>query len=140
LENVKMVDISLKKIVKREALASGEVIMKPETIKLIKENKLRKGDCLTLAKIGGIGAVKKTNQLLPLCHPLTIDWIDIKVEVKEDRIKVLTKVKAEGKTGVEMEALTGTAIACLTIYDMCKGLDKTIIISELKLEEKSKDG
>ncbi|MBL7171102.1 MAG: cyclic pyranopterin monophosphate synthase MoaC, partial [Candidatus Omnitrophica bacterium] len=104
-----------------------------------KDKKVPKGDVLTTAKIAGIMAAKKTGELIPLCHPLGVDWIDISFKIEKDRIKIFAEVKLEAKTGVEMEALMAVAIAALTIYDMCKALDKQMVISEIKLVKKIKE-
>ncbi|ENN95996.1 molybdenum cofactor biosynthesis protein MoaC [Methanocaldococcus villosus KIN24-T80] len=123
-KGVKMVDISEKSEVIRVAEAEGYIKLKRETIELIKENKLEKGNVLTTAQIAGIMAVKKTHELIPLCHPLPITSVNIDFEVFEDKIKCICKVKAKYKTGVEMEALAGVSVALLTIWDMVKSVEK----------------
>jgi len=136
---IKMVDVTKKEVVRRRAVARGEVLMNIETLKLIKDKKIPKGDVLTTAKIAGIMAAKKVGELIPLCHPLDIDWIDMGFKLEKDKIKITADVRIEAKTGVEMEALTAVAIASLTIYDMCKAVDKQMVISKIKLEKKIKD-
>ncbi len=133
-----MVDIGGKKIQFRSARAEGFIHLQPETIELIKENKLKKGDVLTVAEIAGIQAGKKTSELIPLCHPLQITKLDVKAGLKENGVQVSSYAKCVGQTGIEMEALTAVSAALLTIYDMCKAADKRMIISEIKLIEKIK--
>lgn len=134
----KMVDVSGKPDVKRIAVARGEIALAPETIRLIKENQLKKGDVLAVAKIAGIQAAKKTSELIPLCHPLFLTNIDVSFEIRKDRIEIESIVECVGKTGVEMEALTAVSVAALTIYDMCKAVDKKMKIGEIYLWQKSK--
>lgn len=134
---MKMVDISAKEVTAREAVAEGVVSMKPQVINLIKKNKIPKGDVLEAARCAGILAAKKTPGIIPLCHPIAIESMGIGFVLKNRRIIITTVVKGEAKTGFEMEALTATSIAALTIYDMCKPLDKDIVISEIKLIRKS---
>ena len=134
----KMVDVSGKKITLREASAQAEIYIKKVTLKKILENKIAKGDTLTIAKTAGIMAAKNTPSLIPLCHPLIITDVNINFEINDNNcIKIKSKIKAEGKTGVEMEALTAAMIAALTIYDMCKAEDKNISISNIYLLKKS---
>lgn len=136
---IRMVDVTKKKINRRTAIAQGEVLMNAGTIRLIKDKKVPKGDVLTTAKVAGIMAAKKTGELIPLCHPLGVDWIDVNFKIEKDKIKISAKVKIKARTGVEMEALTAVAVACLTIYDMCKAVDKEMVISEIKLVKKIKE-
>jgi cyclic pyranopterin phosphate synthase len=133
-----MVDVSTKKIVHREAIASGAILLQKETIELIKNNLVKKGDVLSVARIAAISGAKKTFDLIPLCHNIPIDKIDVSFDIKEDRILIRSKASCEAKTGIEMEALTAVSIAALTVYDMCKAADKTMIITDIKLEEKRK--
>ncbi|HEA47157.1 MAG TPA: cyclic pyranopterin monophosphate synthase MoaC [bacterium] len=134
----KMVDVSGKKVTKREAITSADVIMKPETLKMIKEGKMAKGDVLSVAKVAGIMAAKRTSGLIPMCHPLEISNIDITFDLKgKNRIKIISKVKCLGRTGVEMEALIAASISALTIYDMCKAVDRGMVISDVKLLKKT---
>lgn len=134
-----MVDISEKPVVRRIAVASGKIVLKPETIQLIRENLIKKGDVLATAKIAGILAAKKTPELIPLCHGLNIEHADITFEIDANSIIITGIVKACDKTGVEMEALTAVSVAALTIYDMCKAVDKEMKIEEIYLLEKRKE-
>ena len=135
---VKMVDVSKKDITERKAIAVGEIKMKPSTLEMIKNGEMKKGAVLETARISGIMGVKKTPDIIPMCHPLLISGIDLEFEFKdEDKIMIKAVVKNSGKTGVEMEALTGVSVAALTIYDMCKAVDKSMIITDIKLEYKS---
>ena len=137
--NAHMVDVSDKAATDRTAIATGRVLMKPETLALILEGRAKKGDVLGVARIAGIMAAKRTSDLVPLCHPLAITkvTVDLEPNEKENAIDVKALVKVSGQTGVEMEALTAASIACLTIYDMVKAVDRSIIITDLKLVEKS---
>jgi len=119
-----MIDITSKDVTVRTAVAEGQIKLKKETIKLIKNNKITKGNVLTTAQISGIQAVKRTPYMIPLCHQLPINKIDIEFEIKDDSIIVICTVKTESKTGVEMEALTGVSVALLTIWDMVKSNEK----------------
>ena len=136
--NAKMIDISEKNITDRIAIASGFIELNTETIHLVKIGNLKKGDVLTVAKIAGIQASKKTSSLIPLCHNLNLNKIDIEFNIDKHENKIYCKstVNCSGKTGVEMEALTAVSIALLTIYDMCKASDKNMLISEIRLLEK----
>jgi len=136
--NAKMVDISLKSDTKRIAVAKGEVKMKQATLELIKEGSLKKGDVLTVAKIAGISAAKKTSDLIPLCHPLALTNVDLIFHLDEKLPGVIIQASAEtiGKTGVEMEALVAVSVAALTIYDMAKAAEKTMSIQNIHLVEK----
>ena len=136
----KMVDVSGKPVTKREAVASGSVSMKPSTLKLIMDQKVPKGDVLTLARIAGIMAAKKAGELIPLCHPLNITSVDIDftLDKEKSRIDIETRVKTSGQTGVEMEALTAVNVALLTVYDMCKAVDKNMEMGKIKLISKTK--
>jgi len=119
-----MIDISEKPTVKRKAISKGEIKLKKETIKAIKEKKVKKGDVFTVARVAGLNAVKNTSMLIPMCHPVPVSAVDIDFDVRENSIICVCEVKAEYKTGVEMEALTGTTVALLTIWDMVKYLEK----------------
>jgi len=119
-----MIDISDKKIIMRRAKAKGEIKLKKETIKAIKEKKVKKGDVFTVARVAGLNAVKNTSMLIPMCHPVPVSAVDIDFDVRENSIICVCEVKAEYKTGVEMEALTGVTVALLTIWDMVKYLEK----------------
>ena len=134
--NAKMVDVTDKMSSVRIAKAEGKISMLPETISAIHDDKLPKGNVLTTAKIAGIQATKKTWELIPLCHQLNLSWIDLEFDIQEDGIGICSTVKTREATGVEMEALTAVSIAALTIYDMCKAVDKSMTISEINLLEK----
>jgi cyclic pyranopterin monophosphate synthase len=137
--NAHMVDVSEKSVTSRSATARALVEMLPETLTLILEGKAKKGDVIATARIAGIMAAKKTHELIPLCHPLLITKItvDFAPDVAASTIEVSATVKVEGKTGVEMEALTACSVACLTLYDMCKAVDRGMKITDLRLVEKS---
>ena len=135
--NPHMVDISEKKPTTRTAKAYGKVIISKEVYEAIKNNTIVKGPVLETAKIAGILGAKKTHLIIPLTHPLLIEYIDIEFNIIPYEIEIISHVKMEGKTGAEMAALTAVSTAALTIYDMCKALDKKIIISEIKLLEKT---
>jgi cyclic pyranopterin phosphate synthase len=133
-----MVDVSGKIQVKREATASGFIKLHPETVNKISDNQIKKGDVLTVAKIAGIQAAKNTSSLIPLCHPLQISKVDVETKIKENGVEVTCYTKCIGQTGIEMEALTGVNVALLTIYDMCKAIDKNMSFENIKLLEKKK--
>ena len=134
----RMVDVGKKSDTEREAVAKSKVIMKPATLQLIKAGGLEKGDVLSVAKIAGIMAAKQTPHLIPLCHPLLINNIAIEFDLaRDDSIEITAKVKSTGKTGVEMEALVAASVSALTIYDMCKSVDRAMTIAEIYLESKS---
>ena len=133
-----MVDVSLKNTIKRTAIAYGKIILNSNTIQLLKDNMLKKGDALSVAKIAGIMAAKKTDELIPLCHGLNLEHVDLEFEVVEDGVEIKSFVTTSGKTGVEMEALTSVSLAALTIYDMCKAVDKEMKIENIYLVEKKK--
>ena len=133
-----MVDIGDKIHQLRVAKATGKIILAKETVQLIKENQIKKGDVLTIANIAGIQAAKSTSSLIPLCHPLQITKADVKTELVNDGVIANSDVRCVGQTGVEMEALTSVSIALLTIYDMCKAVDKSMRIEGITLVEKTK--
>jgi cyclic pyranopterin monophosphate synthase len=133
-----MVDVGDKANQIRIAKASGHIILTPETIRLIKDNLLKKGDVLTVAQIAGISAAKKTSEIIPLCHNIVLDSVKVDAVVDKTGVKVVSEVKCSGKTGVEMEALTAVSAALLTVYDMCKAVDKNMIINNISLTEKIK--
>lgn len=137
--HVQMVDVTGKAKTIRKAKARGQVKMKSGTLQLLSEGRLAKGNVLTTAKIAGIMAAKKTGELIPLCHPLGLTGIDIEftVDLANAQVVIESLVQTVGQTGVEMEALTAVSVAALTIYDMCKAVDKEIIISDILLLEKS---
>ena len=132
-----MVEVGNKKDTKRVAKAYGRIKMKRETIQLIKDGLIKKGDVLSVAQIGGIMGSKRTSELIPMCHNIFITGSNIRFNILEDAIEIESEVKTIGKTGVEMEALTAVSIAALTIYDMCKAVDKGMIIEDIKLLRKS---
>ncbi len=133
-----MVDVSGKSIQFRTAKAEGFIKLKEETINLIKENKMKKGDVLTVAEVAGIQGAKRTSGLIPLCHPLPITKIDVKAEIIESGVRIESFAKCTGQTGIEMEALTAVSVGLLTIYDMCKGVDKEMVMYGISLMEKTK--
>ena len=134
-----MVDISNKPDTARIAIAKGEVVMRPETLELIKSGSMGKGDVLSVAQIAGVMAAKRTSDLIPLCHPLPLNQISVEFEFDEalPGVEIVASAKTLGKTGVEMEALTAVAVSALTIYDMAKAVEKTLIIQNIRLVEKS---
>lgn len=134
-----MVDVGSKPEQTRVAKASGFIQLQPETLKLIHENQIKKGDVLTVAEIAGIQAAKKTPSLIPLCHNLLLTKVEVKSTVKDTGVYIESTVKCTGQTGVEMEALTAVSMALLTIYDMCKAVDKQMVISDIKLDFKEKN-
>lgn len=133
-----MVDVGHKLDQLRVARASGFIKLSPETIKLVKRNDIKKGDVLTLAEVAGIQAAKKTSDLIPLCHPLQLTKVNVIATLEKTGVKVVSEVKCIGQTGVEMEALTAVNVALLTIYDMCKAVDKKMEIGKIRLIEKTK--
>ena len=134
----KMVDISRKGITIREAVAKGTVIMKPATLQQVKNASLKKGDVLAVARVAGIMAAKKVPDIIPLCHTIPIDSITVDFDLSaKDSIGITATARSTGKTGVEMEALTAVTVAALTIYDMCKAVEKGIVISDIYLESKT---
>ncbi|WP_160684481.1 cyclic pyranopterin monophosphate synthase MoaC [Clostridium sp. C2-6-12] len=137
--NAVMVDVSEKEITSRTAIAKGKIYVNKEIIEAVLNDKVEKGDVLGVARIAGIMACKKTLDLIPMCHPLMINkcTIDFRVNEENNYIEAICTAKIDGKTGVEMEALTGVNIALLTIYDMCKAIDKTMEISEIHLVKKT---
>lgn len=132
-----MVDVSAKPVTTREAEAKGRVAMKPETAALIQGGQAAKGDVLAAARIAGIMAAKKTGELIPLCHPLPLDAVNIDLTVTEDAVEITAIARTTGRTGVEMEALTAVSLAALTIYDMVKAVDKTMRIEAVRLTRKT---
>lgn len=133
-----MVDVGAKSDQQREARASGKIVLQPKTLELIKSNSIEKGDIFSVARIAGIQAAKNTFNLIPLCHQLQLTKVAVDFSVEEDGIRVFSLAKCTGKTGVEMEALTAVNMALLTIYDMCKAVDKQMTMGEIKLVEKLK--
>lgn len=137
--NARMVDVGLKDETRRSATAEGTISMSERAFELVREGNIKKGDVLGVARLAGIMAAKKTDQLIPLCHPLAITGIDVGFELIEEKqaIHIEATVTITGKTGVEMEALTAVSVAALTIYDMCKAVDKGMEIRDIRLLEKS---
>jgi cyclic pyranopterin phosphate synthase len=133
-----MVDVSAKRATEREAVAAGRVVMQPATLDIVRKGNAKKGDVLGTARIAGIMAAKRTHDLIPLCHPLPIAKaeVDIRPDAGLPGLEVTARVKVAGKTGVEMEALTAVAVACLTIYDMVKAVDRGMRIEGIRLIEK----
>ena len=132
-----MIDITGKEITARCAVVEGAVTLKPGVIRLIKKKSIPKGDVLEAAKIAGMNAAKKTADLLPYCHPLAVESVSLAFVVTRDRVTIRTTVKAHARTGVEMEAFAATAVACLTVYDMCKAFDRDAVIFDIKLVKKT---
>jgi cyclic pyranopterin monophosphate synthase len=137
--SVRMVDVSGKPTSKRVATAEAMITLRPETIAKIDSNQVAKGNVLATARIAGIQAVKRTGELIPLCHPLPVQHAEVEFENRQEGIRIVCRVTTAAQTGVEMEALTGASIAALTIYDMCKAIDKVMAISGLRLVSKSKE-
>ncbi len=135
-----MVDVTSKKPQHRLARACGRIRMARSTAELIAQNEMKKGDVLTVAEVAGVQAAKRTFELIPLCHPLQIGKIDVKASLEEEGVTVTSEVSCVGPTGVEMEALTAVSVALLTVYDMCKGVDKSMSMGDIVLLEKRKSG
>ena len=137
--SARMVDISTKKISKRTAIACSKIFMKKETFEMIKDGKHKKGDVLAIARVAAIMAVKKTHDLIPLCHPINVEAVEInfKLNARKFEVEALVTCKTTNKTGIEMEALTSASVAALTIYDMCKSVDKSMKIESIMLLHKS---
>jgi cyclic pyranopterin phosphate synthase len=135
----RMVDVSAKEITSRIAIASGSIHMRAETLALILEDKIEKGDVFSVARVAGIMAAKKTSELIPMCHPLNITAVEIELTPQKEpaRVDIEATVRVSGKTGVEMEAMTAVSVAGLTIYDMCKAVDREMTIGEIRLVKKS---
>ena len=134
----RMVDVGEKAVVRRTAVAGGHVLMAPETVVALRERALPKGDALNTAKIAGVMAAKRTPDLIPLCHGLNLTSVDVEFEVGTDRVEIVATAHATDRTGVEMEALAAVSVAAMTIYDMCKAVDKGMVIGGVKLLEKTK--
>ena len=133
-----MVDVTPKPETKRIAIACGHATAKPDTIRLIADRGFKKGDVLEVARLAGIMAAKRTGDLIPLCHPLTLTSVkvDLSINNAENRVEIEAEVQTLGRTGVEMEALTAVAVAGLTVYDMCKAVDREMVVSEIRLRKK----
>ncbi|HEY8562653.1 MAG TPA: cyclic pyranopterin monophosphate synthase MoaC [Pyrinomonadaceae bacterium] len=134
---IKMVDVSEKETTARRAVASAKVLLSPETIETLRANENPKGDPLEIARIAGIMAAKRTSELIPLCHQINLAKVDVQTEIAPDGVYLEAEAKTASQTGVEMEALTAVSVAALTIYDMCKAVQKDIVVTEIRLETKS---
>jgi cyclic pyranopterin phosphate synthase len=134
-----MVDVGGKPVQRRIARAEGRISLCPQGVALLRENRLRKGDALTVAQVAGITAAKRTAELIPLCHPLGLDHVSVDLAVVDDGVTVTAEARCLGRTGVEMEALTAVSMALLTIYDMCKSVDRGMQIDGVRLMEKRKE-
>ncbi len=134
----RMVDVTSKPAQRREATAAGSILCQAETLRLLREQALPKGDVLAVARIAGIQAAKRTHELIPLCHALPLDQVSIRFDVHEEEIAIAATVRTTAKTGVEMEALTAVTVAALTLYDMMKAVDKTMRINAIRVTEKIK--
>lgn len=135
--NVHMVNVGAKAETQRTAVAAGEVRLSPEVVDLLHRGDIEKGNVLAIAKTAGIMAAKRTSDLIPLCHPLLLDHVDIDFVLREDRIEIIGAVSMTGRTGAEMEALTAVSVSALTIYDMCKAIDKSMVLGEIRLLRKT---
>jgi cyclic pyranopterin monophosphate synthase len=134
----RMVDVGAKPDTERVAIAGGVVYMQPETLRLIRDGAIKKGDVLTIARIAGIMAAKRTSELIPLCHPLPLTYLDVEMSLDEEAnaVQITATARTVGKTGVEMEALTAVSVAALTVYDMAKAVDREMRLSDIRLLEK----
>lgn len=135
----RMVDVGDKAVIRRTATAAGKVTMSPETVVALREKALPKGDALNTARIAGVMAAKRTPDLIPLCHGLNLTSVDLEFTVKDEEVEILAVIRASDRTGVEMEALTAVSVAALTLYDMCKAVDKGMVIGDVRLLEKIKE-
>lgn len=135
----KMVDVSSKNIVKRTAVAIGKILLQKKTIDLLKANSIKKGDVLTVSKIAGIMGAKQTSNLIPLCHNINLEHVGLEFNITDEGVEIKSYASTSYKTGVEMEALTAVSVAALTIYDMCKAVDKEMTITKIRLLEKKKE-
>jgi cyclic pyranopterin phosphate synthase len=135
----RMVDVSAKPKVRRTARAAGRIFLSADTMRRIRENLIEKGDVLAAARIAGIAGAKRTAELIQLCHNIAVEWVDVQFELEQDSIEITGTAVCTNKTGIEMEALTAVSVAALTIYDMCKAVDKNMSIGEVRLLEKSKE-
>jgi cyclic pyranopterin monophosphate synthase len=135
----RMVNVGAKPIQRRRAVAEGKLVCQPATIRALKKNALPKGDVLTVAQIAGIQAAKRTGELIPLCHPLSLNHVEVSFKVRRAAIEIVCTAETSSQTGVEMEALTGVSVAALTLYDMCKAVDKTMRIENVRVVKKIKE-
>jgi cyclic pyranopterin monophosphate synthase len=136
--SIRMVNVGAKPLQRRRAVATGQLMCQPATIRALKRHALPKGDVLTVAQIAGIQAAKRTAELIPLCHPLALCHVEVTFRVRRDAVEVVCVAETAAQTGVEMEALTGVSVAALTLYDMCKAVDKTLRIEGVRVQEKVK--
>ncbi len=136
--SARMVDVSAKAVSAREAKAAGRILLRPETVELISENRIAKGNVFATARIAVIQAAKQTSQIIPLCHGLNLSHVDVDLSLGDGAVEVQCTARTAAQTGVEMEALTGVSVALLTIYDMCKAVDKEMEISGIRLLSKTK--
>ena len=134
----KMVDVSGKPVQQRTARAEGTIKLAAETVELIRRNEIEKGDVLAVARIAGVQAAKQTGNLIPLCHPIALDWVDVELGLTDSGVKATSEVRCTGRTGAEMEALTAVSASLLTVYDMCKAVDKKMRIDRIVLAGKEK--
>lgn len=135
--HARMVDVGDKDVTKRRAVATCNVLMSPQTAEAVRSQSMKKGDVLAVARIAGIQAAKRTSDLIPLCHPLMLSHVSVELTVESDRVTIRAVAEVMDRTGVEMEALTACSVAALTVYDMCKAIDREMTITDLALEEKS---
>jgi len=135
----RMVDVSGKPVVRRQARAEGLIVVGREVIKGLRDRSLKKGDPLSAARVAGIMAAKRTGELIPLCHPLSLDHVSVEFEVADDRITITAEAVTSARTGVEMEALTAVSVAALTVYDMCKSVSRDMRIEAIRLVSKKKE-
>ena len=136
--NARMVDVSAKARVRRTARAEGRILLQPETIRQLREGLLRKGDAFAVARVAGIAAAKRTSELIPLCHNIRIDQVEVDLALQEDGVRIQASAVCTESTGIEMEALTAVSVAALTLYDMCKAVDREMKIVDIRLVEKTK--
>jgi cyclic pyranopterin phosphate synthase len=137
--SARMVNVGHKPLQRRRAVAAGKLLCAPATIRALRKNALPKGDVLTVAQIAGIQAAKRTGELIPLCHPLPLNHVEITFNVRREMIEIVCAAESTAQTGVEMEALTGVSVAALTLYDMCKAVDKKMRIEDIRVIEKVKE-
>lgn len=135
--HARMVDVGDKDVTKRRAVATCNVLMSPQTAEAVRSQSMKKGDVLAVARIAGIQAAKRTSDLIPLCHPLMLSHVSVELSVESDRVAIRAVAEVMDRTGVEMEALTACSVAALTVYDMCKAIDREMTITDLALQEKS---
>jgi cyclic pyranopterin phosphate synthase len=136
--NARMVDVGAKPVQQRRAIAAGRLICRPETIQALRAGALPKGDVLTVAQVAAIQAAKRTSELIPLCHPLPLDYVSVEFSIEKKAIRIQCTTATSSRTGVEMEALTGVSVAALTLYDMCKAVDKSMRIDTIRVIQKTK--